>query len=301
MTDDKVAKPQRGDPLITRDSLDTAAAGQQESGPGAVPVLEVAGLGKEYSGAGRGGKGALRRSTAALHDVNLIARRGEFVSIVGPSGCGKSTLLLCILGLLAPSSGQITVNGTKVDGPGIERAIVFQQASLLPWRNILDNVQYGLELQGGVDRRARKERAQTVLNLVGLTDFTGHYPHQLSGGMQQRVNLARALATGPDILLMDEPFGALDALTKRHMQEEVSKIVASTACTTIFITHDIDEAVLLGDRVLVMAANPGRIIHEEEIKLDRPRTGDLADSQYVRELAHELRTKIIRGPAEAVE
>jgi NitT/TauT family transport system ATP-binding protein len=287
--------------LITRDSLDAGAAGQRESDHGAAPVLQVKSLSKEYSGARRGIKSTLRRATAALNDVNLTAHRGEFVSIVGPSGCGKSTLLLCILGLLAPSSGQITVNGTKVEGPGIERAIVFQQASLLPWRNIIDNAQYGLELQGGVGRRIRKERAQTALDLVGLGDFMGHYPHQLSGGMQQRVNLARALTTGPDILLMDEPFGALDALTKRQMQEEVSKIVASTACTTIFITHDIDEAVLLGDRVLVMAANPGRIIHEAQVKLERPRTSDVADSAYVRELAHELRAKITSGPAEAAE
>jgi NitT/TauT family transport system ATP-binding protein len=288
--------------LITENSVDAGKAGrQQDADDGTAPVLQVKSLSKEYSAVGRSGRSTMPRSTAALRDVNLDARRGEFISIVGPSGCGKSTLLLCILGLIAPSSGQITVNGVDVDGPGIERAIVFQQASLLPWRTILDNAQYGLELQGVVDRRTRKERATEALILVGLERYMSHYPHQLSGGMQQRVNLARALATDPDILLMDEPFGALDALTKRHMQEEVGKIVASTECTTIFITHDIDEAVLLGDRVLVMAASPGRFIHEADIKLERPRTSEAADSAYVRELVHELRTKIINGPVEAAE
>jgi ABC-type nitrate/sulfonate/bicarbonate transport system ATPase subunit len=198
-------------------------------------------------------RGANADATPVLAGISLTAERGEFLTIIGPSGCGKSTLLSCIAGLVAYDSGGIRVDGDLVRGPYARCAVVFQHASLLPWRSVVRNVEYGLEL-ADVDRATRRARARQALSLVGLDEQERYLPHELSGGMQQRVNLARALAMEPELLLMDEPFGALDALTKEHLQDELVSLTTQRDQTTVFITHDVEEAVMLGDRVIVMSS-----------------------------------------------
>jgi NitT/TauT family transport system ATP-binding protein len=206
----------------------------------------------------------------ALDDVNLKVMDGEFVSIVGPSGCGKTSFLSVVDGLLAATAGRVMVDGQVVAGPGPDRAMVFQDSSLLPWRTVLRNVFYGLECLG-VSASEAKARAQQFIAMVGLTGFEDHYPHELSGGMQQRVNLARALVVDPKILLMDEPFAALDAQTREVMQEELLQIWLRAKKTVLFITHQIDEAIYLSDRVVVFSARPGRVKKVIDIDLERPR------------------------------
>jgi NitT/TauT family transport system ATP-binding protein len=211
------------------------------------------------------------RAFLAVDGVDLDVRTGEFLAIVGPSGCGKTTFLNAVDGLVPVTSGSLTLNGAAITGPGHDRAMVFQQPSLLPWRTVLDNVRYGLELQRRVGRREAVQRAREFVQLVGLKGFEDAYPLELSGGMQQRVNLARALATDPDILLLDEPFAALDAQTREYMQLELLRIWRQTGKTTLFITHDIGEAVYLADRVVVFTARPGRVKTSVDIGLERPR------------------------------
>jgi NitT/TauT family transport system ATP-binding protein len=205
-----------------------------------------------------------------LDDVSFSIDSGEFVSIVGPSGCGKTTLLNIASGLLPATRGTIEISGVPISGPGLDRAVVFQDASLLPWRSVFDNIMYGLECQGRVSESAR-HRAAALVRLVGLEGFERYYPHQLSGGMRQRVNLARALLVEPQVLLMDEPFAALDAQTRELMQGELLRIWSQSRTTVLFITHQISEAVYLSDRVMVFGARPGRIIDTIEIGLERPR------------------------------
>src|SRR5947207_467878 len=207
----------------------------------------------------------------AVDGASLEIRPGEFVSIVGPSGCGKTTFLNAVDGLQPISGGALELNGQPIQRPGRDRAMVFQQASLLPWRTVLGNVVYGLELQGDASRRERTDRAREFIRLVGLSGFEEAFPTELSGGMQQRVNLARALATDPEMLLLDEPFAALDAQTREFMQLELLKIWARTSKTALFITHDIKEAIYLGDRVAVFTARPGRVKLDVRIDLPRPR------------------------------
>jgi NitT/TauT family transport system ATP-binding protein len=209
--------------------------------------------------------------TDALAGVSLDVAAGEFVSIVGPSGCGKTTLLNAVDGLLPISGGALELNGKPITRPGPDRAMVFQQASLLPWRTVLGNVVYGLELQGRMAKRERTDRAREFITLVGLAGFEDAFPTELSGGMQQRVNLARALATDPEMLLLDEPFAALDAQTREFMQRELLRIWGETRKTALFITHDIKEAVYLADRVLVFTRRPGRVKGAVNVELDRPR------------------------------
>jgi NitT/TauT family transport system ATP-binding protein len=204
----------------------------------------------------------------AVDGATLEVEPGEFVSIVGPSGCGKTTLLSAIDGLLPISGGQLTLNGNPITKPGPDRAMVFQQASLLPWRTVLANVTYGLEIQGRMPRSQALDRGREFIELVGLKHA---YPGELSGGMQQRVNLARALATDPEMLLLDEPFAALDAQTREFMQLELLRIWRHTRKTALFITHDIKEAVYLADRVLIFTARPGRVKESVDIDLPRPR------------------------------
>jgi NitT/TauT family transport system ATP-binding protein len=206
----------------------------------------------------------------ALQNIDLDIAPGEFFVIVGPSGCGKTTLLRVLQGLTSPTSGRILVGGKVVTGPGTDRGFVFQQDALYPWRSVLRNVGFGLELQG-VAKAQAGARARAMIDLVGLNGFESHYPHELSGGMRQRVNLARALAIEPAILLMDEPFAALDALTRETMQHELLRIAAAAGTTVIFITHQIDESVFLGDRVAVFATRPGRLQEIIPIDLPRPR------------------------------
>jgi NitT/TauT family transport system ATP-binding protein len=238
-------------------------------------------------------------SSRALNGVSLTVETGEFLTIIGPSGCGKSTLLSSIAGFLQPDTGQITIDGVPVDGPAAGRAVVFQQASLMPWRTVEKNVAYGLSLQKVLGRKDIPARVTAAIATVGLQGYEHHYPHQISGGMQQRVNLARALATQPDLLLMDEPFGALDALTKEVLQDELLEIVQKRTSTTIFITHDIEEAVFLGDRVVVMSARPGRIAHIQELPFERPRDRTLMKSAEFTSIVSELREMLRHEPTSA--
>ena len=224
----------------------------------------------------------------ALYDICLTVRKKEFVCLLGPSGCGKTTLIRIVAGLLPADRGEVLVNGNPVTSPGRDRCMVFQQFGLLPWRTVLGNVEFGLEIEG-VPREERRDISRKYLELVGLNGFEDYYPHQISGGMQQRVGIARALSKKPDILLMDEPFGAVDAQTREQLQEELLKIWAKTDTTVIFVTHSIDESIYLSDRVVVMHSRPGRIKEEVLVDLPRPRwEGDVkADPRFAR-----LRTDI---------
>ncbi|MDY0226184.1 MAG: ABC transporter ATP-binding protein [Desulfomicrobium apsheronum] len=226
-------------------------------------MLEIAQVSKSF----QHGNG---RAMLAVSDLNLTVREGEFVCVVGTSGCGKTTTLRMVAGLEIPSSGSIILDCQAIQGPGVERCVVFQRYTLYPWRSVLDNVAFGLEVRG-MGRRERRERAGQCLDLVGLADQAGAYPHQLSGGMQQRVAVARALAVQPRVLLMDEPFGALDARTRVALQCELVKIWEKERKTILFITHSIAEAVSLADRVVVMRSNPGRITDVLDIDIPRPR------------------------------
>jgi NitT/TauT family transport system ATP-binding protein len=194
------------------------------------------------------------------------------MAVVGPSGCGKTSLMNIVAGLLPYDEGTVSIDGKKVNGPGTDRAVVFQHASLLPWRSIMGNVRYGMEMQKRFDEATMQQRADHFLKLVGLSGFEKHYPGELSGGMQQRVNLARALAADPVVLLMDEPFAALDAQTREFMQSELLKIWAKAKKTVVFITHQINEAVFLADRVAVLSSRPGRLKKIFDVPFDRPRT-----------------------------
>lgn len=231
----------------------------------------------------------------ALSDINLSVEGGELVVFAGRSGCGKTTLLRVIMGLESPSYGGVEVDGQRVDRPGQDRAMVFQQAQLLPWRSALRNVTYGLEVQG-LPTQERRRRAEHYLDLVGLRPHRDLRPTQMSGGMQQRVGLARALAVEPEVLLMDEPFGALDAQTRETLQASLLEIHERTKKTIAFVTHDIDEAVMLADRVIVMSPSPGRIKEVVDIGLPRPRpplneirlTGEFVEKRhYVWQSLHE--------------
>lgn len=210
------------------------------------------------------------RPLLAVHGVTLAVRSGEFVVIVGPSGCGKSSLLNVVAGLVQPQAGLIALDGCPVRGPGPDRAMVFQSPALLPWRTVIGNAAYGLELQG-VARAQARQTALGYLGMVGLQDFAESYPHELSGGMQQRANLARALAIQPQVLLCDEPLAALDAQTREYMQAELQRIWLARPTTTLYVTHNIGEAVFLADRVLVMSAGPGRLKADIPVPFSRPR------------------------------
>lgn len=231
-------------------------------------MISLEGVRKAF--AGDGGSSP----TLALDGVDFTVGAGEFVCLVGPSSCGKTTVLRILAGLLAPDSGRVTINGVPVTGPGPDRAMVFQSAALLPWANVLTSVAFGLALRG-VPKVEPEATARDLIRTVGLDGFDRHYPRQLSGGMQQRVGLARALAVNPDILLMDEPFAAVDAQTRRSLQEELLRLHTSTQKTVLFVTHDIDEAVRLADRVLLMSPRPGRIRETVVVSVPRPRPPDL--------------------------
>ena len=242
-------------------------------------ALEVADLRKSYSKNG---------STLAILDVPSFAvREGEFVTLIGPSGCGKSTFLHIMGGFIPADSGSIRVYGAEVKGPGPDRGMMFQEFALFPWKTVAGNVAWGLEAQGWEKERI-EETVRKHLEMMGLADFAHHYPAELSGGMKQRVALARVLAFDPKVLLMDEPFGALDAQTRESMQEEVTRIWERTRKTIVFVTHDIEEAVFLGDRVVVLSARPGRI--REEVKIDLPRPRGLEIKKSIQ--CHEYRNHI---------
>jgi NitT/TauT family transport system ATP-binding protein len=212
-----------------------------------------------------------RTRLIALRDVDLDVHDGEFVAIVGPSGCGKTTFLNMVAGFVKPLTGTLTVRGEAVNGPGADRAVVFQDYALLPWRTVARNVRFGIEMRAkGVDRAELERRVQEKIELVGLKGFEKSFPHELSGGMRQRVGIARALVSEPQILLMDEPFAAIDAMTREAMQAELERIIADTGQTVIFITHSIDEAIQLADRVVVVSQRPGRV--REIVPVDLPRS-----------------------------
>jgi NitT/TauT family transport system ATP-binding protein len=211
-----------------------------------------------------------QKSILAVSDMSFAIQEGEFVAIVGPSGCGKTSLLNAVAGLLPVAQGEIRLDGSVIQGPGPERAMVFQTPALLPWRTVMRNVAYGLELQG-MNGRETRARAQPYIDLVGLQGFEESYPHELSGGMQQRVNLARALTVQPQVLLFDEPLSALDAQTREAMQFELQRIWLQQRITAIYVTHQIQEAIFLADKVIVMTASPGQIKAVIPIDLPRPR------------------------------
>jgi ABC-type nitrate/sulfonate/bicarbonate transport system ATPase subunit len=211
-----------------------------------------------------------RRQQLVVEGLDLELQRGEFVTLIGPSGCGKTTVLRIAAGLLPPTSGEVFVDGAPSMGPSRDKAIVFQHFNLFPWRTAIDNVAYGLEIQG-MGRHQRLEIASDYLRLVGLQTHASHYPWQMSGGQQQRVGIARALAINPKLMLMDEPFGALDALTRERLQGQLQQICLERDLTVLFVTHSIDEAIYLSDRIVVMGVRPGRIIAEFKVDMPKPR------------------------------
>lgn len=227
----------------------------------------------------------------ALHDINLSVEEGEFLCLIGPSGCGKSTLLRILAGLYQQSGGEVRVNinGTA-NRPA--NAVVFQEYAIFPWRTVAENVSFGLEMRG-VPKEKRRERTEGYLAKVGLTQFAHHYPYQLSGGMKQRVALARAMASDPEILLMDEPFGALDAQTRAVLQQELLRIWEEEKKTVVYVTHSIEEAIMLGDRVVLMTARPGRIKGIYEVKLPRPRSFEIRTTPEYNQLAKVLWKELV--------
>ena len=256
--------------------------------------IELQGVGQVFRV--RGEDDGRPREFVALEGLDLEVRDGELLTLVGPSGCGKSTVLDLVSGLSAPTDGAVLVYGRPVTGPGLDRGVVFQQYTLLPWRTALGNIEFALEALGGLGRAERRERALRYLDLVGLVDFAGRYPHELSGGMKQRVAIARSLSYEPEVLLMDEPFGALDAQTRESLQEELLQIWRRTGTTIVFITHDIEEAVFLGQRVAVMSSRPGRIETTLDIVLDRSSTEtDLRSTAQFAQYRHEI-WSLLRHP-----
>jgi NitT/TauT family transport system ATP-binding protein len=227
------------------------------------------------------------REMPVLDIERFAAREGEFITIIGPSGCGKSTFLHIMGGFIPADSGAIRVYGNAVNGPGPDRGMMFQEFALFPWKTVAGNVAWGLEAQG-FEKQAINQTVDRYLDIMGLADFRNHYPAEISGGMKQRAALARVLAFDPKVLLMDEPFGALDAQTRETMQEEVTRIWERTRKTIVFVTHDIEEAVYLGDRVVVLSARPGRIREEVKIDLPRPRSLEVKKSLQ----CHEYRNTI---------
>ncbi|MBJ6724381.1 ABC transporter ATP-binding protein [Geomesophilobacter sediminis] len=233
-------------------------------------------------------RGEAARDFVALKDINLEVRKGEFLVLVGPSGCGKSTLLDILAGLAHPNSGDVLIDGKRITGPALDRGIVLQGYALFPWRTVRKNVEFGLEIKK-VPKSQRREISDRFIKLVGLEGFADRYPHELSGGMKQRVAIARALAYDPEVLLMDEPFAAVDAQTRENLQDELLRIWEETGKTIIFVTHSIEEAAFLGDRVAVLTANPGTLREIVKIELPRPRhNSDIRSSAEFGWVRHKI-------------
>lgn len=252
-------------------------------------MLDISGLTKSYDGAAGGGR------IDVLEAVSFHITKNQFVCLLGGSGCGKTTLLKIVAGLVEPDTGRIEIGGRAIRGPGPDRSLVFQNYGLLPWRNVLGNVELGLEIRG-VARLQRRQICREYIARVGLTGFERHYPHQISGGMQQRVGLARALSKDPKILLMDEPFAAVDMQTREKLQDELLAIWWTMQTTVLFVTHSIEEAVYLGDRVIVMSSRPGRIAADIAIDLPRPRAdNEVKTSQRYAELQRTVRAALKQG------
>lgn len=237
-----------------------------------------------------------RGQVDALEEVSLAMAEGEFLCLVGPSGCGKSTLLDIIAGLTPPDAGHVTVGGRTVVGPGRDRLVMFQEAALFPWLDVLGNVMFGLKLKGGAPGRALRDRARHLLALVGLSRFERAFAHELSGGMRQRVALARSLAPDPEILLMDEPFAALDAITREQLYGDLQRIVTETRKTVVFVTHNVREAACLADRIALLAPRPGRIVRMFDVNLPRPRdVNDAAVARVAHEVSRALKASFAEG------
>ena len=248
-------------PPVVTSSLSRPGQSSARSPAGAaVPMLEVSNLSVSFERPDNG------QAHTVLDDVSFRVASGEFISVLGPSGCGKTTILRVIVGLLAADQGSIQIAGSSRYAPGRDVCLVFQSYGLFPWRTVRQNVEFGLKMRG-VPPGERRQVGQAFIDLVGLQAFENHFPHQISGGMQQRVGLARALACKPKLLLMDEPFAAVDAQTRERLQTELLRLVGQTESTVVFVTHSIEEAVYLGTRVLVMAANPGRIVADVPVGL----------------------------------
>jgi NitT/TauT family transport system ATP-binding protein len=252
-------------------------------------VMSISGLGRSYESA--------HGTVTALSGIDFEVRRREFISVIGPSGCGKSTLIRIVAGLETPSTGAVQIDSHLVNGPGADRGMVFQGYTLFPWLTVKKNVMFGLKMKGIKTAKAERQ-ASEWLDLVGLTEFANHYPTQLSGGMKQRVAIARALANEPRILLMDEPFGALDAQTRASMQAHLLKIWERVDVTILFITHDLDEAIYLSDRVVVLGANPGRVLEIIDVPVARSRNPEqflsghfLATKKRLEQLIHHRETE----------
>ncbi len=251
-------------------------------------AVDVRGVNKSFPR--HQGGGDLR----VLNDVTFSIEAGTFICLVGPSGCGKSTLLRIIDGLIPPDAGEVYIGGEKVREPSLDRGFVYQQFNLLPWRTVIGNVEFGLENMG-LKKQERRRRALEVIKLVDLEGFETYYPSQLSGGMQQRVGLARAIAVEPTILLMDEPFGSVDDQTRMLLQNELLKIWEQAQKTVIFVTHDIEEALYLGDRIVVMRARPSRITRILEVPFGRPRTDELRGAPEMGHLKQEIWEELKSG------
>ncbi len=227
-------------------------------------------------------------ATVALQNVSMAVAKGEFVTVVGPSGCGKSTLLYMIVGLIQPSRGRILIDGQAVTNPNPRCGIVFQEFRILPWRTVIQNVMLGFELQNHIPPRERRQIAQRYVEMMGLQGFENHLPKELSGGMKQRVAIAQTLACEPEVILMDEPFGSLDSLTRENLQDEMLRIWQASGKTILFVTHSIEEAVYLGQRVLILSSRPGKIIREIPISLPYPRTPEMRTGNLVAEARQEI-------------
>jgi NitT/TauT family transport system ATP-binding protein len=262
------------------------------------PVVRLEGVTKEFAASGS----SKAKATLALSDISLDIRSGEFVSLIGPSGCGKSTLLRLIGDLTQPTDGSIRINGKPAGQARLDRdyGMVFQSPALFDWRRVEENVRLPLEVFG-FDRATQAKRSGEMLDLVGLTDFAGHYPYQLSGGMQQRVAIARALAFSPSLLLMDEPFGALDEMTRERMNSELLSIWARTGITVVFVTHSIPEAVFLSTRVAIMSARPGRITRVVDVDLPQPRGLATRESSGYFSLITEVREALRAGEGDELQ
>lgn len=270
-----------GDNVLDQ-NIDRSAAAQAAPGAGGAPVVSAANLGKVFG------------STIAVEDASFEIRKGEFVSIVGPSGCGKSTLLKMIAGLLDRSEGHLAVNGDTVSGPRRDVGVMFQKPTLLEWKTVIENVLLPAKLSGRLGPEDREE-AEQLLDLVGLEDFGNAFPQHLSGGMQQRVALARLLKIGADILLLDEPFGALDEFTREHLNLELSRITNDAHRTTVFVTHNISEAIFLADKVFVMTPRPGRLAAVVDVPFERPRDLSLLGDHAFADLVAQVREIFAKG------
>ncbi len=256
-----------------------------ETGKKNVPEIEIQGVPKSYE--------TREGSFLALEEVNLDVEKNEFICVVGPSGCGKTTLMNIIAGLNPPSTGTVKVRGELVTGPGKGKGVVFQQYALYPWLTVEKNVEFGLRMKG-VEKEKRREIAQKYIKIVGLEKFAKSYPKELSGGMKQRVAIARAYTTGPEVLLMDEPFGALDAQTRAQLQENLLNTWQQEKKTCFFITHDVEEAVLLSTKVIIMSAGPGRIREIVDVHLPYPRDQETKLTPEFNELKNQIWNKVYK-------